>query len=417
MEDHHIMPPLSSTSSSFEFKRFARCPPGYLHSDISQRLHIPMSSLRSSSPPIHVKAPLLHAPAPSSVAPVVPLQPTTAASITPAVYYSRLSFGTRALLPDFPTHGPFTVFGLPSLFYPIIFSIDNLSRPDNCDGTYEANCDPAREYTNIRQIISDAGATDLLSYMNAYWKDYQGDDESFWSHEWGKHGTCISTLETSCYTNYVPKEEVVAYFQKAVDLFKALPSYQVRQMPCWCWESFSNCPPNSSYRLLGLSLLILPHTLLPQSILLFELPEESTLSFNVRTELWMRFGIFTMSREVYNLVPFSPRIRVCTHITYHLKHSVYWQSVSIVGTTSSCPSAGIKYLPKGTSPGGGGGGGGGVPSGKGTLPITSGGVQKGCIISGGTWYTSGTCASFTATPSGTVSQNPYLAAGMCSFFL
>lgn len=44
-----------------------------------------------------------------------------------------------------------------------------------------------------------------------------------------------------------------------------------------------------------------------------------------------------------------------------------------------------------------------MPSGKGTLPITSGGVQRGCVISGGTWFTSGTCASFTATPSGTVS--------------
>lgn len=196
-----------------------------------------MPSLPSSSPPIRVKAHLPHAPTPSLVAPAVPLQPTTAASISLAVYYSRLSFGTRTLPPDLPTHGPFTDFGQrPSFvyYYPTtIFPTDPfiLSRPDNCDGTYEANCDPAREYTNIRQIISDAGATDLLSYMNTYWKDYQGDDESFWSHEWGKHGTCISTLETSCYTNYVPKEEVVAYFQKAVDLFKGLPSYQVRQVP------------------------------------------------------------------------------------------------------------------------------------------------------------------------------------------
>lgn len=137
-----------------------------------------------------------------------------------------------------PPTGPsdsWTIHGLWSVhlwLLQIIFPIDPFSRPDNCDGTYEANCDPAREYTNIRQIISDAGATDLLSYMNTYWKDYQGDDNSFWSHEWGKHGTCISTLETSCYTNYVAKEEVVAYFQKAVDLFKTLPSYQVRQWRC-----------------------------------------------------------------------------------------------------------------------------------------------------------------------------------------
>lgn len=61
--------------------------------------------------------------------------------------------------------------------------------------------------------------------MNTYWKDYQGNDESFWEHEWGKHGTCISTLEPSCYTGYAPQEEVVDYFQKTVDLFKTLDSY------------------------------------------------------------------------------------------------------------------------------------------------------------------------------------------------
>lgn len=62
--------------------------------------------------------------------------------------------------------------------------------------------------------------------MNTYWKDYQGNDESFWEHEWGKHGTCISTLEPSCYTGYSPQEEVVDYFQKTVDLFKTLDSYK-----------------------------------------------------------------------------------------------------------------------------------------------------------------------------------------------
>ena len=69
--------------------------------------------------------------------------------------------------------------------------------------------------------------------MNTYWKDYQGNDESFWEHEWDKHGTCISTLRPSCYTNYVPQEEVVDFFQKTVDLFKTLNSYQVSGWFCW----------------------------------------------------------------------------------------------------------------------------------------------------------------------------------------
>ena len=104
--------------------------------------------------------------------------------------------------------------------------------PDRCDGTYEANCDAARAYTNITQILQAAGQTALLDYMNTYWKDYQGNDESFWEHEWGKHGTCISTLEPKCYTSYTPQQEVVAYFQKTVDLFKTLDSYAVC-FPYW----------------------------------------------------------------------------------------------------------------------------------------------------------------------------------------
>ena len=110
--------------------------------------------------------------------------------------------------------------------------------PDHCDGTFDQFCDPNRQYTNISDIIRSSGATDLLNYMNTYWKDYQGNDESFWEHEWGKHGTCISTLEPSCYTNYVQQEEVVDFFQKTVDLFKTLPSYT--------WLSNAGIVPDSS---------------------------------------------------------------------------------------------------------------------------------------------------------------------------
>lgn len=62
--------------------------------------------------------------------------------------------------------------------------------------------------------------------MSKYWKDYKGDDESFWEHEWSKHGTCVSTLEPSCYENYDPTEEAADYFDTTVELFKALPTYE-----------------------------------------------------------------------------------------------------------------------------------------------------------------------------------------------
>lgn len=104
-----------------------------------------------------------------------------------------------------------------------------LDRPDRCDGSYDANCDSSRVYKNISAIISSFGKTELLDYMSTYWKDYKGDDESFWQHEWSKHGTCISTLEPTCYSEHKATEEVVDYFQKAVDLFKGLPSYEVRR--------------------------------------------------------------------------------------------------------------------------------------------------------------------------------------------
>ena len=86
----------------------------------------------------------------------------------------------------------------------------------------------SRQYTNITAILQSYGQTALLDYMNTYWKDANGNDETFWEHEFGKHGTCISTLDTKCYTGYTPQEEVVDYFNTTVALFKTLDSYAVR---------------------------------------------------------------------------------------------------------------------------------------------------------------------------------------------
>lgn len=68
--------------------------------------------------------------------------------------------------------------------------------------------------------------------MNTYWLSNSEGPESFWEHEWSKHGTCISTIEPSCYSNYQVGEEAVAFFQVVVDLFKSLDTYTVRSEHC-----------------------------------------------------------------------------------------------------------------------------------------------------------------------------------------
>lgn len=87
-----------------------------------------------------------------------------------------------------------------------------------------------------------------------------------------------------------------------------------------------------------------------------------------------------------------------------------------IGQSSSCSSTGIKYLPKSgaavttttsltatkttttttSTPTGTG-----SFSGSGYLNAYTSGSQDGCLISAGTWYTTGTCATYTATASGT----------------
>ncbi len=110
--------------------------------------------------------------------------------------------------------------------------------PDNCDGTYQQYCDPAREYTNITAILKADGDTTLLDYMDKYWTSNTGSAESFWEHEWGKHGTCISTFDPKCYADYQPTEEVSGFFNATVNLFKTLPSYT--------WLSDAGIVPSTS---------------------------------------------------------------------------------------------------------------------------------------------------------------------------
>ncbi|KAF4337925.1 ribonuclease Trv [Fusarium beomiforme] len=98
--------------------------------------------------------------------------------------------------------------------------------PDGCNGGFIESCDPDRAYDSIQQILSDAGADALLDDMNTYWPSDEGPNDRFWDHEWAVHGTCVSTLDPQCYSNYETGQEVPDYFGKVVKVFKKLPTYQ-----------------------------------------------------------------------------------------------------------------------------------------------------------------------------------------------
>jgi ribonuclease T2 len=102
--------------------------------------------------------------------------------------------------------------------------------PNNCDGTYSENCDKTRAFKNITQILTAAGDTATLDFMQTYWVSNSESGEAFWEHEWETHGTCMSTLATDCYPDYQTGDEVVDFFDRTVSLFKSLDTYTVSNM-------------------------------------------------------------------------------------------------------------------------------------------------------------------------------------------
>lgn len=220
--------------------------------------------------------------------------------------------------------------------------------------------------------------------MQTYWKDYKGDDESFWEHEFGKHGTCMNTLEPSCYSDYRSGDEVVDYFDRAVQVFKSLPSYE--------WLAAAGIVPSTTetYTLDAIQAALKAHH--GHDVVI-------NCDGSELNELWYHFNV-QGSVQSGEFVAVDP-----------------------VGPPSTCPSKGIKYLPKDSSapPTTGtttpppttkttssstttstptGGPGSGALSGKGYLHVSTGdSSSSGFLISAGKWYTGGNSpATYTATP-------------------
>lgn len=238
--------------------------------------------------------------------------------------------------------------------------------PDHCNGGFDQFCDSKRKYSNISLILVDAGRGDLLEYMSEYWKDFHFDDQNLWQHEWNKHGTCVSTLETHCYEDYLPQQEVVDYFDRTVEVFKTLPSYE--------YLAKAGIVPSHSqtYALADIEDAL-------------ETAHGHPVTVHCRrgqlSELWYHFNI-AGSLQTGRFVSASPD-----------------------GQSSNCPRRGIHYLPKRAQPeptrttttGGSEPTATGIPfSGKGNMIVSTLNQIRGCIISWGTWYASGTCATFRA---------------------
>jgi ribonuclease T2 len=206
--------------------------------------------------------------------------------------------------------------------------------------------------------------------MQDFWKDYQGDDEDFWEHEFNKHGTCMSSLEPRCYPAYQPADEVVDYFKRAVQAFKRLPSYQ--------WLADAGIVPSqtATYTLAQIQAALESHH--GHDVII-------NCSGKELNELWYHYNV-RGSIQSGEFVAADP-----------------------VGSPSTCPATGIKYLPKYATttpsptptssavptpvPSG-------VLSGKGRLYVkNASGASDGFLISGGKWYRAGgTPATYTATP-------------------
>ncbi|KIO26105.1 hypothetical protein M407DRAFT_74910 [Tulasnella calospora MUT 4182] len=99
--------------------------------------------------------------------------------------------------------------------------------PDKCDGSFDVSCDPSREYPNIRDVLTGNGKEDLLRWMEEFWVDTRGDNERFWSSEWNRHGTCMSTIAPNCMPEgSATGLDAAFYFQFIAEAFKSLPTYE-----------------------------------------------------------------------------------------------------------------------------------------------------------------------------------------------
>ncbi|KAJ9479179.1 Ribonuclease T2-like [Pseudozyma hubeiensis] len=108
--------------------------------------------------------------------------------------------------------------------------------PDTCTGGFDQYCDPRRNNNNIASVLrssSDPSAASTLDTMNQFWLALNGNDGQLWSHEWNRHGTCVSTLSPTCYSStsdgYTHNQDIVDFFTTTVSLYHKYNIFETLQ--------------------------------------------------------------------------------------------------------------------------------------------------------------------------------------------
>lgn len=251
-------------------------------------------------------------------------------------------------------------------YYPAIGKNDSFTMhglwPDNCDGSYEQFCNGKLNIQrgDIRRILVDEfHDPELLLKIETSWKNFNGDDELLWVHEFNKHATCIKTIRPECYGDEFVKDRNVYDFLKiAVNLYEKYPTFDF----------------------LG------AHGIVPSLTQTYTFEEiDSALSAGFGGHsVFFKCNRYQALQEVWYF----------HNLQGPLTDENFVQIPAMMH--SNCPQTGIKFLPKGdfrpppglppkNPPGK-------TPPGKPGYIKLSG--HLGCLISNGQWYNQGTCARF-----------------------
>ncbi|ORY88401.1 ribonuclease T2 [Leucosporidium creatinivorum] len=122
---------------------------------------------------------------------------------------------------------------------------------DFCDGTYTQYCDLSRQYdpspspntTNglpngtvvppytgketATSMLQRFGRFDLARYVDGFWINRGDTNDVLHQHEFSKHGTCMTTFDKACYSDYQEGQDFVDYIAAAVRANKQFPTFDI----------------------------------------------------------------------------------------------------------------------------------------------------------------------------------------------